>query len=278
MPTIVERKTALPDQTTASAFTALVNDLTEILQINLAALMTEDSPEPVHKARVALRRLRACLTAFEPIIDGDLAEAMQHRARALFRILGDIRDADVMAIRFADTDRTAAFESEATRQRQKMRKHLKRKKAETFRPWMLRRLAGKSWRRSGKKAKALREAPLTDLAIMSLDRAWAACLSNGLDLRVMSARAQHELRKDLKTFRYLTEFFADLWPGKAQKDFLRALRSMQDDLGELTDSALAQSLGHIDKAETNTPEEQTAKAWEVLAAQGPWWHPVQGSA
>lgn len=267
-----DRLAVLFDHSSADAFCHLADNLTETIHLNLLALMVDDSPAPVHKARVALRRLRACLKTFDRILDDDFAEAMQERARALFRLLGMARDADVMALRFAGTERSATLEAEAARQRHKMRKHLKRRKAEAFRPWMLRRLSGKSWRQTGKKAKALREAPVSVLAAMGMDRAWTECLGHGPDLRVISARAQHDLRKDLKTLRYLTEFFADLWPGTAQERFLDALRELQDDLGEITDSALARSLGHLDEADTSTPQDRAAMAWQVLQAEGPWWN------
>jgi len=266
-----DRIAALPGQAATEAFVGLVDRLTDVFHLNLAELLLSDNPEPVHKARVALRRLRACLVAFEPIVDGDLSEAMQDRSRTLFRLLGNIRDADVMAIRFADTARAATLTEEAQLQRLKGRKYLKRKKADAFRAWALRRLDGKRWRATGKKAKALRSAPVQVLAIVAMDRAWEACLSNGPDLQVMSARAQHDLRKDLKAIRYLTEFFADLWPGSAQDRFLATLRRLQDDLGEMTDSALAASLGHQDAADTVAPQSRAAEAWNHLQSEGPWW-------
>lgn len=266
-----DRIAVLPDHDAADAFHFLADKLTEVFHVNLLALMADDSPEPVHRARVALRRFRAVLKAFAPILDDDLTDAMQVRARALFRLLGNIRDADVMAMRFAGTDRAEALTDEAAFQRRKTRKHLKRKKADRFRSWVLRRLATKGWRQAGKKAKALREAPVRVLAATGIGRAWADCTSNGPDLRVMSTRAQHDLRKDLKVLRYLTEFFADLWPGVAQDRFLSALRSLQDDLGEMTDTALAISLGHEVQPSTTPLQERPAKIWAALLDQGPWW-------
>ena len=272
MHALPDRLAVLTDHSAADAFLHIADNLTEVIHLNFLALMADDAPEPVHKARVALRRLRACLKAFSPLLDDDFAEAMQDRARSLFRLLGMARDADVLALRFAGTERAAKLEAEAAQQRQKMRKHLKRKKAEAFRPWVMRRLAGKSWRQTGKRAKALREAPVSVLAALGMDRAWNDCLDHGPDLRVISARAQHDLRKDLKTLRYLTEFFADLWPGIAQERFLDALRALQDDLGEITDSALARARGHLDDVDTTTPQDRAAVAWQVLQAEGPWWN------
>ena len=274
-----DRIVILPDQTPTETLHHLSDKLTEAFDLNLSLLMHVDSPEPVHKARVALRRFRAMLDAFAPILDDDLADALHDRARALFRVLGAIRDADVMAARFEGTKTADKTMANADQQRQKGRKALRRKKADGFRPWVLRRLRGKSWRQTGKKAKALRDAPVTGLAALALDRAWAEALSNGTDLLLMSVRAQHDLRKDLKRLRYLSEFFADLWP-EAGPDvgpdvgsyhFLADLRDMQDDLGEVSDSATARALGHHDTADTASQQTRAAAAWTRLVAQGPWW-------
>lgn len=273
-----DRITALPGQTAADAFLAVADKFTETFHLNLLALMAEDSPEAVHKARVALRRFRSALIAFEPILDEDLAEDMQNRARGLFRLLGPVRDADVVALRLVTTDRGSKLGAEAAQRRQKARKQLKRKKAEAFRAWVMRRLSGKTWRKTGKKAKALREAGVQVLAAIGMDRIWAACLSNGPDLRVMSLRSQHDLRKDLKMLRYMTEVFAELWPGLAQERFAEALRLLQDDLGEITDSALAKSFGHLEQADIASPQENAALAWTALQQQGPWWNPPEDGA
>lgn len=262
----------LPDQSAGDAFARIADGLSGSFVAQIECLQTDDSPEPVHKARVALRRLRAAIWAFEPILDEDLCDAMQDRARTLFRHLGTVRDADVMVERFATAKRAGALADDAAHQRRKLRRQLKRKNAAALNSWVNRRLAGKSWRRSGKKAKALREAPVRVLAAQALDRAWTRCESNGADLKAMSERAQHDLRKDLKMLRYLSEFYVEIWPGPQQDAFLTALRRLQDDLGELTDDALARSLGHEADADLAAPQERAARAWATLAAQGPWWH------
>lgn len=271
MPATPDRISVTPDQTPSDAFLHLADKLTEAADLNLMALHDSDEAEPVHKARVALRRFRAMLDAFAPILDEDLTEALQDRSRTLFRILGNIRDSDVMAARFADTDRAEKTAKEAAQQRQKGRKALRKKNAAGFRARVMKRLSGKGWRQSGKKAKALRDGPLTDLAARALTRAWTAALSNGHNLPAMSHRAQHELRKDLKMLRYLSEFFADLWPGDATNGFLATLRALQDDLGEVSDTATAKALGHDDDTDTTDPQTRAATAWQSLVSAGPWW-------
>jgi len=264
-------------QTAGAAFTGLADTLTRAFHLNLLELTASDDPDPVHKARVALRRFRAALTAFSPILDQGFARDMQKRSRALFRVLGDIRDADVMADRLADSARAAEMVKLAVAQRRKARKHLKRKKAAAFRDRVVRRVTGKGWRAGGKAAKASRKAPVEVLAAVALDRAWATCVTNGPDLRTMSPRARHELRKDLKSLRYISEFFCDLWQRKGQDDFLTTLRGLQDDLGALNDMALARSLGHPDTTDGTVALARAAGAWSRLLSMTRWWGQAGGA-
>ena len=263
-----------PHHSSADALHILIKALALTFQNHLQVIKTEDDAEPVHKARVTLRRLRAAIAVFSPMIDEDLAEAMQDSARRLFRVLGAVRDADVMAARFAGTHRAETLARNALTQRQKARKALKKIKADGFAPWVLKRLDGKGWPRTGKKAKVLRDAPVANLAALALDRAWQAALSNGADLTRMTPRAQHELRKDLKMLRYQSEFFVKIWPAAPHERFLAPLRDLQDDLGEVTDLELARAFGQVKGDDSTAEAQRAAQHWVALQSIGPWWTPV----
>lgn len=144
MPFAASQSTLLPNHSSEVAFQVLAEALTTVFHGHLQEIMEHEDVEPVHKACVALRRFRTAVSAFQPVIDEDLADAMQDRARALFRILGGIRDADVIAIRFAGTDLSEGLATDAQTQRRKARKKLKKHKAEAFSAWVLKRLKGKS--------------------------------------------------------------------------------------------------------------------------------------
>lgn len=186
--TSAERIAANRDQTGSAAVMELTGRLAEVFDENLQFLTLGDDHVPVHKARVALRRFRVMITAFAPILDDDLADAMHHRSRTLFRILGPIRDADVITTRLAEAedDQFNAVMEDSLNQRRKARRLLKKKKAASFQGWVAKRMAGKSWRRTGKKAKALRDAPVAVLAKTALAIAWKRCGSNGSDLHKLS--------------------------------------------------------------------------------------------
>ena len=90
----------------------------------------------------------------------------------------------------------------------------------------------------------------------------------------MSAADRHELRKDLKTLRYLCDFLGPLWPGKGRKRFLAHLAPLLDALGTLNDLAIARQRGPASAvAQTRASHAMTAAetAWRKLRKAGPFW-------
>lgn len=256
-----------PDLRIADAAVSVLTQLALNFDHWLTVLMTEDDPVAIHKARVAMRRFRVALHGFNAVLHPDLLDDLDDRARGFFRMLGRVRDVDVMSERFAE------LRDDAQTLRQKVRKALTKKKAGGFARLVQKRLSGKSWRKPGKKAKALANMGAETLAQEALNRAWAACLSNGANLTQMSERAQHELRKDLKTLRYLSEFFSLLWPQAPLEGFLHDMRILQDDLGLLNDRVVAKQHGMPadDSADATAQRDSAAQAWVRVQAGGKWW-------
>ena len=61
-----------------------------------------EDPEHLHRARVAIRRLRSDLRTFEPLLDSSWSRCLRSDLRRLARVMGEVRDADVLIIRFDD--------------------------------------------------------------------------------------------------------------------------------------------------------------------------------
>jgi CHAD domain-containing protein len=61
------------------------------------------------------------------------------------------------------------------------------------------------------------------------------------DWPALDEASRHRLRKQLKRLRYLLEFCAPLWPRKAVRRQLAALRPLQDTLGHWNDLAVARA-------------------------------------
>jgi CHAD domain-containing protein len=61
--------------------------------------------EPLHQMRVGARRLRSDLRTFRPLIDREWADGLREELQSLGRVLGDVRDLDVMIGRLREDAR-----------------------------------------------------------------------------------------------------------------------------------------------------------------------------
>ncbi|MDP3958584.1 MAG: CHAD domain-containing protein [Pseudorhodobacter sp.] len=241
------------------------------IERQLARLMVDDSPDAPHGARVALRQLRAALTGFAPIIDRATLTATKAEAKALFRALGPLRDADVAAAEALGAPETAARQAQAATLREAVRKTLRRSPGAAK---MQARLFGKGWRRKGHKARRWRSGRVGPLAERALTRAWARVATHPPGIAPMTAADRHELRKDLKTLRYLCDFLGPLWPGKGRKRFLAHLAPLLDALGTLNDLAIARQRAPASTAAQARAASAMTKAetaWRALRKAGPFW-------
>lgn len=256
-------KAATPART---ALRHLIASGAQGLARHLARMMTSDDIEFPHKARVDLRRLRATLTAFRPIIDRQIYHRHQHRLRDLARLIGPLRDADVLAHDLGLPELTAA----AADLRLITRARLTQTRADRFALRLARAYVGKSWHRPGTGAKAARTAPVQPLAVAALDDIWRRSLSHGTDVTLLPEDQRHDLRKRLKTLRYLTDQFGLIWPGRSRDTFLALLADLQNDLGRLNDLVVARAHGLTPPDEPHTlAHAQTL--WSRLLACPIFW-------
>ncbi|MDP4033172.1 MAG: CHAD domain-containing protein [Pseudorhodobacter sp.] len=246
---------------------------------HLAQIMVSDDPEAPHAARVALRRLRSALSGFAPILDQKILAATKSEARALFRLLGPVRDADVLAHELCSADEVAERMAQASARRFEARAALVTQDGLGFAGKIQALCAGDRWWRSGSKAEKYRTSPARRLAARALDRAWRAGENHAATIPKMSDADRHEFRKDMKTLRYMGDFFGPLWPGKALKRFLERMEVLQGALGTLNDIATANKAGKLRGKARAKAEKRAAvamrradKTWHRLHKAGPWWH------
>jgi CHAD domain-containing protein len=234
-----------------------------------ARTMNSDDPEGPHKARVALRRLRALVKGARPILRHRASRPMVAEAKALFSILGQQRDADVRAMAEAATD-----PDEPARLRPKTRAALDAADAAGFAARWGAVMEGGRWQRRGRRARRWRRGNAFALAQHALDRAYAEVRDHGPRLSRMDPDTRHDLRKTLKTFRYLTEFAAPLRSGRKPQAALDRLRRMQDLLGTLTDLQMIRADGDL-SAKQKSDEAMALDAaeaeWRHLRRARPWW-------
>jgi len=202
-------------------------------------------PEGVHQTRVATRRLRSDLRTFRPLLDRDWAQGLRDELGWIARVLGDVRDGDVLLERLrrrADDlpaeERASAQPVLTTLQQSRAGAHatllemlrsdryvalldrlVAAANAPGFRPSAdepagesIPKLVRRPWHKLAKRAKALGNEPRNEQL--------------------------HEVRIRTKRVRYAAEAAAPI-VGRPARSFAHAASALQDVLGDLNDSVVA---------------------------------------
>lgn len=207
------------------------------------ALSARDE-EAVHPVRVAIRRMRATLRTFAAVYSPDDRSVFADELRWAGNLLGDVRDLQVLADRFAAEDRTAAPEMYRA-----LTEQIDRDRAEAWHA------AGEGL--GGPRGTALFESiarwrvdpPFTPEADRPATRARKRV--DKADARVSRRLARvsdadpedagellHEARKAAKRHRYAVELAQSVLGPKAEQTIERR-QALQDALGEHQDAVVA---------------------------------------
>jgi CHAD domain-containing protein len=206
-----------------------------------------EDPEGVHKARVAVRRLRSDLRTFRPLVDRDWAETLRIELRWLGRLLGPVRDAEVLGKRLQQriegmeglelASAKVLLDGPETDRLDARRRLLEGMDSRRYEELVLRLV-----RAAVEPLARLDRVDRPAMSIGSLmDRPWgkltrrAAALGSG-----SSDGALHATRIDTKRVRYGAEALAPVF-GKRASRFASAAEALQEVLGEHQDAVVAMS-------------------------------------
>lgn len=276
---------------------------------NEAAALDGSDPEGVHQMRVGLRRFRSALAVFGKLLPETQLDWLKTEAKWAINSLGPARDWDVFqadllapleASRPDDSDfaglRAAAQQRQANAY-DAMRDALGDPRYTRF----LLRLGGwledRGWHSAelSEDQRSELKQPLLALADKLLAKRHRQVMKRGKGFKNLTTAERHELRIAVKKLRYTTEFFRELYPAKHSKDYLAALRGLQESLGHLNDVAVAEHL-LADLTEASPPgsgarkleraagkvigwysralldfEPEMRQTWKAFAATDPFW-------
>ena len=223
--------------------------LWEMMQVNEDGLREDLDPEFLHDFRVAVRRTRSCLGQIGEVFDEEVTRRFADEFAWLGQLTGPSRDLDVhlLNLRAWEADLPALARDALA----PLADHLEGRRQAAH----ARQIAGldstrykrlkREWSRfleaeaGGAGANAAR--PVGEVAAERIDRAYARVRKRG---RVLSAETAaetiHDLRIACKKLRYLLEFFRSLFEARRVNAFIRALKRLQDDLGEYNDLQIQQ--------------------------------------
>ncbi len=243
-----------PKASALASFGQMAQDCIDQWTLNLPNLTETGDVEAVHQARVAIRRLRSLLVVFAPIIATDAAAADLAALKRAFLMLGDIRNIDVLAAETLPLLMASGFDP---RDGARVQAALARRREALWRaaveridgPGHTRMLLGLAgwlegdlWQAEAEPVQRLwRQRPLGPFAAQRLDRAHRKARKAAKRAEAGAIADWHNLRIDLKKLRYAAEFFGGLYPADAARPYVRALRTLQDDLGRLNDLEVAQA-------------------------------------
>lgn len=254
------------------AFRNIVEDCTNAVDASLAVFLSGEDPTGPHKARVALRRLTTCLDTFKPILRRSVARDLRAKTKRLFRLLGHVRDHDVYVSGRSGEPGHEQRLRQNSRLREDVRRKLRRIKAVAIAPLIAASVQPEGHAYKSKAAAlALRKESLPSFAVRALDEAWESCVAYGPSVARMPLDDLHDFRKAVKSLRYVSEFFADLFPDLAAEPFHGNFRSIQDALGTLNDYQVAHRIER-----RQMPAELPRKQAAALDAADRLWCEISG--
>ncbi|MFN3399461.1 MAG: CHAD domain-containing protein [Ferrovibrio sp.] len=237
--------------TPLEAFRTIALACLDHLQRNHAAALASDDPEYIHQMRVALRRLRAALRLFRPLLPADLSGRLRSLVRELMTPLGKARDIDVLLTEVVqpvlaalpDEPRLTALTGVIAERRQAMRQEaLRLLGAPRYGTIVLTMLALVHGISAAESSKARAPLHLAEFAHERLRRLRRQALDLARQADAVRPETFHALRIGIKRLRYALEFFAPLAARKVTRRRIEELAALQDVLGRINDLANAGAL------------------------------------
>lgn len=209
--------------------------------------------EGIHQMRVAVRRLRAVLSAFRKILPSEQRRRASKELRWLADTLGAARNVDVFEGSLVRPTRQAlpdvaalrVLSAAARRQRRiayaAARQAIRSPRYTALLLGLMRWFDGRGWR-DGETASPVLEQPIGDIGPLLLDKLRRAAKRRGRGFARQSAEEQHKLRIVVKKLRYTSELLSGLYEAGAVEKFTAGLKRLQDNLGDANDVRGAQDI------------------------------------
>lgn len=246
------KKTGLPrDLCLKDAVTQSLRDGYTHFLLNHTAFVETGEAETIHQMRVGLRRLRAVVSAFKPVIDTNGGQDVLDAVKTFFSALGEIREIDVFLADVLPTTQDILPDS----QRDVLVRFLTARRNDlytvqrdyaagpAFTRFVLELglwIEAQDWARTEDAVKqSWYDRPVKAFARMRLDKLHRRLIKQGQQKQKADFAEWHELRISTKKLRYISEYFCNLFDRSKTKPYIRDLSNWQDRLGRLNDLAVS---------------------------------------
>ncbi|NMM46126.1 CHAD domain-containing protein [Rhodospirillaceae bacterium KN72] len=233
-----------PDADAWTSFARIVEEGSAQLFGNEAAVLDGTDIEGVHQARVAVRRLRAALSAFSGVVPDDIRKPAGKELRWVQNALGPARDWDVFITETLEplvTKKGAPSAFEKFLHRAERARHLAYRRAHKIvRGARYGRLQIRLIRMPYlPEPESVRGLTTRDVATRLLQERYDTVLEAAGESPAQLAETYlHMLRIDIKKLRYAIEFFDSIYDQESAKEWLSATKRLQDCLGGLNDAVV----------------------------------------
>ncbi len=253
--------------------------LLETMQRNVEGTKSDRDSEFLHDFRVAVRRTRSLFSEVKGVLPPVILQRFKPGFKWLGQITGPTRDLDVYLLKLPDYRKNLpdSIQHDLEPLHAYLVKHQKieqRKLAKQLGSARFRRLVNE-WRGflevdfdpAAWPEKASR--PIGEIASRRTWKVYRLVISEGEAIADHTpAAALHELRITCKKLRYLMEFFQSIYPAKKIRKQIKALKSLQDNLGDFHDLEVQadalREFGHVIQAEQHDLPRETFMAMGVL--------------
>lgn len=217
----------------------------EQLESNEAGVIAAEDPEFLHQARVALRRLRALLRLFSPLLTLAEIEALKPRLRALGQALGACRDWDVLCTETLPRVRSGMTRPDALEplaqavREQRLAAQVAVRACLAAREYTDLKLALGSLIVELAQAAPEDAPPLEDFAREQLQRAARKVRKRHQTHDASCIDSLHGLRIEVKKLRYACDVLGGVFGERKRRRYVRHLSALQQLLGDFNDAAVA---------------------------------------
>ncbi|MGB2818890.1 MAG: CHAD domain-containing protein [Burkholderiaceae bacterium] len=231
-----------PEMPSAQALREVIRHGLALVVANADALRGNPASEHVHQARVALRRMRSAMRAFDSRGE-DFPARLGKGLRWLAQTLGTARDWDVVVEQTvpAITSTVSVDDADA----RVLLRCARRAQARSTKAAV----AAVSSRRYARLVLRIARWSMEDTAAAthSVGESAASLLEQAADRLFKDARSfsrlgrhkRHRVRIHAKRLRYALDLLAPSLPGRGAAEYIEALAALQDTLGELNDASVA---------------------------------------
>ncbi|NVK20126.1 MAG: CHAD domain-containing protein [Methylocystaceae bacterium] len=223
----------------------LTNQLHQI-ERNIDGTLADIDSEFLHDLRVAVRRSRSALSRMKGVLPQTVEDKYAQELAWIGSITTPVRDLDVYLLDYPkyrdqlrddlQTDLEALHDYLILKHKEARAQLVEDLTSKRFKDFITK------WRTFLKRPVPARPTapnaalPVGELADKRIWKTYKRIIAEG---RIITdetpAEALHDLRKTAKKLRYLLEFFASLYPPKEVGDMIKALKGLQENLGDFQD-------------------------------------------